>query len=464
MQKTVAFHTLGCKLNFAETSTLARQFEQNGFSKTDFENGADVFVINTCSVTEDTDRECRRIVRNALRNSPDAFMIVTGCYAQLNPAEIANIKGVDLVVGASEKFNMINFLNGGHKKELSEIHSCEIEEATLFVDAYSSGDRTRAFLKVQDGCDYNCSYCTIPLARGSSRSDSVENVVHNAKKIALQGIKEIVLTGVNIGDFKAEVREQRADVNGHQTSNVRRQTFFDLIKELDKVKGISRFRISSIEPNLLTDEIIEFVAKSEKFVPHFHIPLQSGADRILGLMRRRYKRELYAERVQKIKSLMPYCCIGVDVIVGFPGETEEDFLDTYNFIDSLNVSYLHIFTYSERDNTKAIDFKPVVPIEERRKRNKTMRNLSAAKQQKFYSDNIAAERTVLFERENKDGFIHGFTENYIKVKTKFNSNLINKLREVFLSGIDSNGSMLCEISDMTDVQILHPKSHHSHVS
>ncbi len=438
--KTVAFHTLGCKLNFAETSTIARQFEQNGFSKTDFENGFDVFVINTCSVTEDANRECRRIVRGALRNSPEAFVIVTGCYAQLKPEEIANIKGVDLVLGATEKFNAINFLNGGHKKEKAEIHSCEIEDANLFVDAYSAGDRTRAFLKVQDGCDYNCSYCTIPLARGASRSDSIENVVSNAKKIAEQGIKEIVLTGVNIGDFKTQSRE----------------TFFDLIKALDKVEGISRFRISSIEPNLLKDEIIEFVAKSQKFVPHFHIPLQSGSDKILGLMRRRYKRKLYTERVQKIKSLMPHCCIGVDVIVGFPGETEDDFLDTYNFIDSLNISYLHVFTYSERENTAAVEFKSIVPMEERRKRNKVLRNLSAVTQQKFYAENIGTERKVLFESENKNGFMSGFTENYVKVKTKFNPELVNELREVYLTETNSEGNMLCEITEMSE--ILNPKS------
>ncbi|MBI3501142.1 MAG: tRNA (N(6)-L-threonylcarbamoyladenosine(37)-C(2))-methylthiotransferase MtaB [Bacteroidetes bacterium] len=436
--KTVAFHTLGCKLNFAETSTIARQFEQNGFSKTDFENGADVFVINTCSVTEDANRECRRIVRNALRNSPEAFVIVTGCYAQLKPEEIANIKGVDLVLGTNEKFNSLTFMNGGHKKEKAEIHSCEIENANTFIGSYST-DKTRTFLKVQDGCDYNCSYCTIPLARGASRSDSIENVVSNAKKITEQEIKEIVLTGVNIGDFR--------------NSN---KNFLSLITELDKVEGISRFRISSIEPNLLSDEIIEFVANSEKFVPHFHIPLQSGSNKILSLMHRRYMSELYSERVQKIKSLMPQCCIGVDVIEGFPGETENDFLDTYNFISSLDISYLHVFTYSERENTEAITFKPVVSMEERRKRNKILRNLSAVKQQKFYSENIGTERTVLFEEENKNGFLFGFTENYIKVKTKFNSDLINELREVYLSEIDFDGNVLCEME--TAAQTLNLKS------
>lgn len=442
-QKTVAFHTLGCKLNFAETSTIARQFEQNGFQKTTFENPADVYVVNTCSVTEDANRECRRIVRNALRNSPEAFVIVTGCYAQLKPEEISTIKGVDLVLGANEKFNVLKFLSEGQKKEKAEIHSCQIEDVNDFIGSYSASDRTRAFLKVQDGCDYNCSYCTIPLARGSSRSDSIENTVRNAEKIAGLGIKEIVLTGVNIGDFGT------TSPNPLQRGANSRETFLDLIKELDKVIGISRFRISSIEPNLLTDEIIEFVSSSEKFVPHFHIPLQSGSDKILGLMRRRYKRELYTERIQKIKLRMPYCCIGADVIVGFPGETEEDFMDTYNFINSLNISYLHVFTYSERENTEAIEFKPVIPIADRRKRNKVLRNLSAVKQHRFYSENVGTMHSVLFEGENKDGFIHGFTENYIKVKTKFDSKLVNQLREVYLSELDSEGNMLCKIENTT---------------
>ncbi|MBI4930819.1 MAG: tRNA (N(6)-L-threonylcarbamoyladenosine(37)-C(2))-methylthiotransferase MtaB [Bacteroidetes bacterium] len=445
-QKSVAFHTLGCKLNFAETSTIARQFEQNGFSKTDFESGADVFVINTCSVTEDANRECRRIVRNALRNSPEAFVIVTGCYAQLNPEEIASINGVDLVLGANEKFNVLKFLHDGHKKEKAKIHSCQIQDVNDFIGSYSTGDRTRAFLKVQDGCDYNCSYCTIPLARGASRSDSNENVVRNAEKIAEQGIKEIVLTGVNIGDFGSP---------SPSLPQGKGENFLDLLYALDSLplgesqRGASspRFRISSIEPNLLTDDIIEFVAKSEKFVPHFHIPLQSGSDKILSLMRRRYRSEVYAERVEKIKMLMPHCCIGVDVIVGFPGETEEDFIDTYNFIDSLDISYLHVFTYSERENTEAIGFKPIVPIEERRKRNKVLRNLSAAKQQKFFSENIGTKKIVLFETENKDGLMCGFTENYIKVKTKFNPELINQLAKVSLEKIDGDGNVLIEELD-----------------
>ncbi|HEY4799376.1 MAG TPA: tRNA (N(6)-L-threonylcarbamoyladenosine(37)-C(2))-methylthiotransferase MtaB [Bacteroidia bacterium] len=431
--KTVAFHTLGCKLNFAETSTLARQFAQSGFSKIDFSEAADVFVINTCSVTEDSNRECRRIVRNALRNSPEAFVIVTGCYAQLKPEEIANIKGVDLIVGANEKFNLLNFMNGGKKNEKAEIHSCEIEDVNTFIGSYSTSDRTRAFLKVQDGCDYTCSYCTIPFARGASRSDSISNIVNSAEQIAAQGIKEIVLTGVNIGDFN----NNRPDDNG-------KETFFELIQALDAVQGISRFRISSIEPNLLTDEIIKFVARSEKFVPHFHIPLQSGSNKILGLMRRRYKRELYAERIEKIKSLIPHCCIGVDVIVGFPGETEDDFMDTYHFIDSLDISYLHVFTYSERENTEALKFKPVIPVEERRKRNKILRNLSNAKQMKFYSDNAGTSRKVLFEYENKDGFLHGFTENYVKVKTEFDPELIHQLCDAALGKIDSDGDVLIE--------------------
>jgi len=431
-QKSVAFHTLGCKLNFAETSTLARQFEQSGFAKTDFENGADIFVINTCSVTEDANRECRRFVRMALRNSPDAFVIVTGCYAQLKPEEIANIKGVDLVIGASDKFNVVGFIKDGHKKEKAEIHSCSIEDADSFNSAFSSGDRTRAFLKVQDGCDYNCSYCTIPMARGISRSDSIENIVRNAEKIAEQGVKEIILSGVNVGDF------------GHRAGKNKSESFFDLVKALDKAKGISRFRISSIEPNLLTDEIIEFVARSERFVPHFHIPLQSGSDKILKLMRRRYQGELYVERVQKIKSLMPHCCIGVDVIVGFPGETEEDFLGTYNFIDALDISYLHVFTYSERDNTEAIGFKPIVPIEVRKKRNRVLRNLSDVKQQKFYAENIGTTRTILFEREHKDGNMYGFTENYVKVKTKFDPELWNELQIVTLKKIDEDGAMVAD--------------------
>ena len=437
--KTVAFHTLGCKLNFAETSTIARQFEQSGFSKTEFDNGADIYVINTCSVTEDANRECRRIVRNALKNSPEAYVIVTGCYAQLKPREIANIKGVDLVLGANEKFNMLQYLNGGHKKESAEIHSCAIDEVLDFIPAFSSSastdttDRTRAFLKVQDGCDYTCSYCTIPMARGASRSDTIENVVNNAKQIAEKGIKEIVLTGVNIGDFKSNHNDKTS--------------FLNLIEQLDTIEGISRFRISSIEPNLLTDTIIEFVAQSKRFMPHFHIPLQSGSNKILGLMRRRYKRELYAERVEKIKSLMPHCSIGVDIIVGFPGETEDDFLDTYHFINSLPVSYLHVFTYSERENTEALNIKPVIPVEERRKRNKILRNLSSIKQKEFFSTHTGSLQHVLFEKENKEGYMYGYTNNYVRVKRKFDAMLINQIREVYLNECDADGNVLCTMEN-----------------
>jgi threonylcarbamoyladenosine tRNA methylthiotransferase MtaB len=420
--RTVAFHTLGCKLNFAETSTIARQLKSNGFRKIGFEEAADVYVINTCSVTENADRECRAVVRKALHQNPSAFVAVIGCYAQLKPEEIMSIEGVDLVLGATEKFNIANYLGSISKKEHSEIHSCEIQSADVFTSAYSIGDRTRAFLKVQDGCDYTCSYCTIPLARGASRNDTVGNVVKQANDIAAQGVKEIVLTGVNIGDF--------GTTNGH--------TFIDLIKALDRVERIERFRISSIEPNLLTNEIIAFVAGSTKFVPHFHIPLQSGSNKILKLMRRRYLKNLYVDRVAEIKKLMPHCCVGADVIVGFPGETNEDFLDTYNFFNSLDVSYLHVFTYSERDNTDALDINPVVPIPERKRRNKMLRILSQKKLNQFYSEHIGSSRTVLFESEGKDGMIHGFTDNYIKVKTEFDTSLVRQLIDVRLIEIDND--------------------------
>lgn len=444
-EKTVAFHTLGCKLNFAETSTIARQFEMNGFRKTDFDNGADVYVINTCSVTEDANRECRRIVRNALRTSPDAFVIVTGCYAQLKPEEIATIKGVDLVLGANEKFNALRFVNGGQKKAKAEIHSCEIEQVNDFIGSHSASGRTRAFLKVQDGCDYTCSYCTIPLARGASRSDSVENTVLSATKLAEQGIKEIVLTGVNIGDFRTPA------LKGENSY----RNFLSLIRALNNIEANVRFRISSIEPNLLSDEIIEFVANAARFVPHFHIPLQSGCNKILGLMRRRYKRELYMNRVEKIKSLMPDCCIGADVIVGFPGESEDDFMETYHFIDALDVSYLHVFTYSERENTEAVGFRPVVPMEERRKRNKVLRNLSAVKQQKFYAGNTGIKRIVLWEEENKNGFMYGFTENYIKVKTQYDPAFVNSFQTILPGKIDSDGTFIYE-SENTEALSAHP--------
>jgi len=439
--KKVAFHTLGCKLNFSETSTIARLFVEQGYQKVDFKEPSDVYVINTCSVTANADKECKQIVKSALSISPEAYVVVVGCYAQLKPEEISNIEGVDLVLGASEKFKLLNYLTDLSKKSKAEIYSCEIEEANFFVDSYSFGDRTRVFLKVQDGCDYNCSFCTIPLARGSSRSDTILNAVKNATDIAKQDVKEIVLTGVNLGDFG-----KTSDV-GRQASDVKekKETFYDLIQELDKVEGIERFRISSIEPNLLKDETIEFVSQSKRFVPHFHIPLQSGSNKMLKAMRRRYLRELYSERVAKIKALMPHCCIGVDVIVGFPGETEEDFLDTYNFLNELPISYLHVFTYSERDNTDAIHLKEVVPIAMRKKRNKMLRILSAKKLRHFYEQHLGQTRIVLFESDNKDGFMHGFTDNYVKVKTQYNPTLVNQLKEVELRELDADGCVLANL-------------------
>ncbi|MGZ3930733.1 MAG: tRNA (N(6)-L-threonylcarbamoyladenosine(37)-C(2))-methylthiotransferase MtaB [Bacteroidia bacterium] len=438
--KTVAFHTLGCKLNFSETSTIGRLFMEKGFSKVDFSQAADVYVINTCSVTENADRECKQIVRSALNNNPEAFIAVVGCYAQLKPEEISRIEGVDVVLGATEKFKLLNYINLSGKNNHTEIHSCEINTADFFVDAYSVGDRTRSFLKVQDGCDYSCTFCTIPLARGKSRSDSIENVVANARKIAASGVKEIVLTGVNIGDFGYG---RDIELNGKKQ---REYTFLELIKELDAVKDIERFRISSIEPNLLKDEIIEFVAGSERFMPHFHIPLQSGSNELLKKMKRRYLRELYSNRVSKIKSLMPHCCIGVDVIVGFPGETEAHFMDTYNFINGLDVSYLHVFTYSERENTEAISMPDVVPVAERKRRNKMLRILSAKKLRAFYEKQIGKTSTVVFESENKNGFMFGFTENYVKVKHPFTPELVNTPVEITPEGFDEEGNMTGKVS------------------
>jgi threonylcarbamoyladenosine tRNA methylthiotransferase MtaB len=440
--KKVAFHTLGCKLNFSETSTIARLFEEQGYQKVDFSMPSDVYVINTCSVTANADKECKQIVRSALNVSPHAYVVIVGCYAQLKPEEIANIEGVDLVLGASEKFKLLNYLNDITKKEKAEVYSCEIEEANFFVDAYSFGDRTRVFLKVQDGCDYNCSFCTIPLARGNSRSDSIANAVKNAEKIAQEDVKEVVLTGVNLGDFGS----RKPDI-GSGTQKVIKENFFDLIQALDKVEGIERFRISSIEPNLLKDESIEFVAQSERFVPHFHIPLQSGSNKILKAMRRRYLRELYSDRVTKIKSLMPHCCIGVDVIVGFPGETEEDFLDTYNFLNGLDISYLHVFTYSERDNTLAITMENAVPMAIRKKRNKMLRILSAKKLRAFYEKHLGETRTVLFEGDNKEGYMHGFTDNYIKVKVPYDAAFVNQLKEVELKELDADGCVLVDVKE-----------------
>jgi threonylcarbamoyladenosine tRNA methylthiotransferase MtaB len=439
--KKAAFHTLGCKLNFSETSTISRLFEEQGYLKVDFNESADVYVINTCSVTANADKECKLIVKNALSISPDAYIAVIGCYAQLKPEEIANIEGVDLVLGASEKFKLLHYLNDLTKKTKAEIFNCEIEDTTTFIDSYAIGDRTRGFLKVQDGCDYSCSFCTIPLARGSSRSDTIANAVKNARKIGERGIKEIVLSGVNLGDFGKHPSQEEVFNNNNET-------FYDLIKELDKVETIERFRISSIEPNLLKNEIIEFVADSKRFVPHFHIPLQSGSNKILKVMRRRYLRELYAERVQKIKSLIPHCCIGVDVIVGFPGETEQDFLETYNFLNDIDVSYLHVFTYSERDNTDAALLKNVVPIAERKKRNKMLRILSAKKQRAFYEQHIGTTRKVLFEADSRDNVMHGFTDNYIKIKTQYNTELINQLQELELISLDADGSVLVAKADV----------------
>ena len=429
---TVSYHTLGCKLNFAETSTISRGMQGEGFQKVEFGTASDVCVINTCSVTQAADKETKLIIKRALNANPDTFIVVTGCYAQLKPEEIAQMNGVDLVLGASEKFNITAYLSDLSKKESGEIHSCEIEDVNQFIGSYSIGDRTRAFLKVQDGCDYKCTYCTIPQARGISRSDSLENVVSKAKEIAEKGIKEIVLTGVNTGDYgKGEFGNKKHD-----------HTFLDLIKALDKVDGIERIRISSIEPNLLKDEIIDFVANSQRFVPHFHIPLQSGNNEILGLMKRRYQRELYHEKVARIKSVMPNACIGVDVIVGFPGETESHFLDTYNFINQLDISYLHVFTYSERPNTEAVEFEQIIPISERKRRNKMLRILSTKKRQAFYTSQLKSEHSVLFEHENHDGFIEGYSENYVRVRLPFQTELINETRNISFQSIDPKGIMI----------------------
>ena len=430
-KKKVAFYTLGCKLNYSETSTIARSFQDEGFERVDFEDVADMYVINTCSVTENADKQFKQIVRKAMKLNDKAFVAAVGCYAQLKPEELAAVDGVDLVLGATEKFKITDYINDLSKNDLSEIHSCEIEEADFYVGSYSIGDRTRAFLKVHDGCDYKCTYCTIPLARGISRSDNLENVLKNAAEISSQGIKEIVLTGVNIGDYgKGEFGNKKHE-----------HTFLDLVKALDEVNGIERLRISSIEPNLLKNETIEFVSKSRTFVPHFHIPLQSGSNVILGKMKRRYQREIYTERVNKIREVMPHACIGVDVIVGFPGETDEHFLETYHFLNEMDISYLHVFTYSERDNTEAATMEGVVPMTVRNKRSKMLRGLSVKKRRSFYENQLGSLRTVLFESENKEGYIHGFTENYVKVKTPWNPALVNTLHHIELTKIDEDGSV-----------------------
>lgn len=438
MNKKVAFYTLGCKLNYSETSSIGRLFNQAGYHTVEFTDTPDVFVINTCSVTDNADKKCKRVVKEALKISPNAYVTIVGCYAQLKPKEIAEIPGVDMVLGAAEKFQIIDHITDLTKKPKAVIYNQPVSEANQFVPSWSFGDRTRTFLKVQDGCDYSCSFCTIPLARGSSRSDTIDNVIKQAAEIAASGVKEIVLTGVNLGDFG--IRDGK-----------REDKFFDLVKALDQVEGIDRIRISSIEPNLLTDEIIEFVAVSKRFVPHFHIPLQSGSDKILGLMRRRYKRDLYANRVAKIKELMPDCCIGVDVIVGFPGETREDFIDTYNFLNNLNVSYLHVFTYSERENTLASEMSGTVPGSTRAERSKMLHILSDKKRRAFYESQLNKTDEVLFEGDIKDGFMHGFTRNYVKVKTKYDPVLVNELKTVYLTNISHDGDV--EITESEEILV-----------
>lgn len=431
--KKVAFYTLGCKLNYSETSTIARNFEEKGYKKVDFTDTPDIFIINTCSVTENADKKCHKLVREARGISPNAYVAIIGCYAQLKPKEISEIPGVDAVLGAAEKFRLVELLDGFVRPAQPQVFDSNVKDVKNFNTAYSLQDRTRTFLKVQDGCDYTCSFCTIPLARGSSRSDSIENIVKAASKIAASDVKEIVLTGVNTGDF------------GIQNGN-RVERFIDLIKALDNVEGIERFRISSIEPNLLSNEIIEFVSTSKKFVPHFHIPLQSGSNKILGLMRRRYKRELYQERVNKIKALMPHCCIGVDVIVGFPGETQEDFLDTYRFLNELDISYLHVFTYSERDNTHAVSLNGVVPHKKRSERSKMLHILSDKKRGAFYRSHLEGEFTVLFENDIENGMMQGFTENYIRVTAKYDPLLVNSTKKVRLTAINDKG--LAEVEEV----------------
>ncbi|VDH02858.1 tRNA (N(6)-L-threonylcarbamoyladenosine(37)-C(2))-methylthiotransferase MtaB [Bergeyella zoohelcum] len=432
MTKTAAYHTLGCKLNFAETSTIARTLTEAGYEKVSFDEKATVYVINTCSVTDNADKECKFHIKRAMKANPDGLVVIVGCYAQLKPEEISKIEGVDLVLGAKEKFNILSYLDDLRKSEnQGTVHSCEIEETDFFIGSYSIGDRTRAFLKVQDGCDYKCTYCTIPLARGISRSDTIENIVKNAKEIAQKDIKEIVLTGVNIGDYgKGEFGNKKHE-----------HTFLDLIKELDKVEGIERIRISSIEPNLLKDESIELVSRSHRFVPHFHIPLQSGSDDLLKKMKRRYLTKLYTDRVMKIREVMPDAAIGVDVIVGFPGETEEKFLETYHFLNDLPISYLHVFTYSERENTEAVKMDGVVPVPERKKRNKMLRILSEKKKMAFYEKQLGKSLPILWEHENKDGKMYGFTENYVRVQKPFDSNSVNKVEVLKLNRIEEDGSV-----------------------
>jgi threonylcarbamoyladenosine tRNA methylthiotransferase MtaB len=416
MNRTVALHTLGCKLNYSETTAIGRLLEQDGFVKKDFDEVADLYVINTCSVTDNADKECRQLVRRIQRKAPEAMVVITGCYAQLKPKEIAEIPGVDLVLGAAEKFNISAHLKGLNKNDATKICSCDIEDVNIFNASFSLHERTRVFLKVQDGCNYNCSFCTIPMARGKSRSDSIDNVLENVKAIAAGGAKEIVLTGINLGDFGTA-----------KTTKEHGEDFFSLVQQLDEPDDIQRYRISSIEPNLLSNDIIEFVANSRHFMPHFHVPLQSGSNKILASMRRRYKRELYSEKVGLIKTMMPHACIGVDVIVGFPGETDEDFNETATFLANLDISYLHVFTYSERDNTHALSLGPVVPIHTRNQRNKILRNLSYQKLQDFTNKHIGQTRKVLFEGRNKNGMMEGFSDNYIKITTPYRAEWENEI-------------------------------------
>lgn len=425
--KTVAFHTLGCKLNFSETSAIGRQFLEAGFSKTEFSEPADVYVVNTCSVTENANKKCRRVIRQALKQNPDGYVIVVGCYAQLKPTEIAEIPGVDMVLGAGDKFRIMELVREFTKEKNPCVHNSEIATVSDFVDAYSLGDRTRTFLKIQDGCDYTCSFCTIPLARGKSRSDTLENILQNARAIAANGVREIVLTGVNTGDYGKGLSEKR--------------TFFDVVKAIDEVEGIDRIRISSIEPNLLTNEIIEFVAQSRRFMPHFHIPLQSGNNELLGKMRRRYKRELYQDRVRHIRTHLPHAGIGVDVIVGFPGESEQHFEDTYLFLNELDVAYLHVFTYSERENTHAITLPDPVPMKVRHQRSKRLRMLSEKKRRYFYEQFIGQNRKVLFEGREENGQMYGFTDNYIKIVSPHQKDWVNQIRSVQLAEINAQGLM-----------------------
>ena len=433
---TVALTTLGCKLNFSETSTISRQFKNVGYSVVRFDQFSDIYVINTCSVTENADKQFKSYVSKALKINQDAFIIAIGCYAQLKPEELANVNGVDLVLGSKEKFKILDYLTDFKKNQSGKIHSCEISETNFYRSSFSIGDRTRSFLKVQDGCDYKCTYCTIPLARGISRSDKLDNILRAAKEISDSGIKEIVLTGVNIGDYG----------KGEFGNKNHKNTFLELVTALDKVDGISRVRISSIEPNLLSNDIINFVSNSKKFVPHFHIPMQSGSDTILKLMKRRYLSKLYRDRINHVKQVMPNACIGADVIVGFPGETEEEFMKTYNFIKSLDLSYLHVFTYSERDNTEAVGLNNVVPSNIRSKRSKLLRALSVQLKRKFYMSQLGTIKNVLFEPENRNGFIYGFSNNYVRIKTPWRSSIKDKIIPFELQNISDDGLVTGEAS------------------